>query len=120
MLRLGSAATLRWEPGAVSLDGGFFAGLWSRPDRLYALVGGETALLLDTVDTVTRRIVARTPIAGIFLQIARSAGVLVVLVGTENAIVPARLLVIGSGGTVRNVTVQRILAGTRSTPTART
>jgi len=111
-LRFGSVATLHWEPGTVPLDAGFYAGLWPRPDRLYALVGGDTTLALDTVDPRTRRIVAREPLAGQLMQIARSADTLVVLAGTFNTIAPARLLVVDSDGTVRSLTVPRILAGT--------
>jgi hypothetical protein len=111
VLRFADTATLRWASGALALDGALYAGLWPRPRTLYALVGGETALELDTIDTVTRRIVTSKPIAGPVLQIARSADALVVLVGAENAIGPARMLVIGSDGAVRTVTVQRILAG---------
>jgi len=103
---------LRWESGALPVGGGFYAGLWPRPGRLYTLVGGDTRLELETVNTVTRQIVASQPIGGPLLQIARSAGRLVLLAGTENAIVPARLVVVGSNGAVRSVTVRRILAGT--------
>jgi hypothetical protein len=116
VLRFASTATLRWARGAVPLDGGFYAGLWPRSDVLYALVGGDTTLTLDTVDTATKRIVASRPIAGRLLQIARSADRLVLLAGAENAIVPVRLIVIGSDGTVRTVTVQRILAGRHFDP----
>jgi len=111
VLRFASAATLRWKPGAAPLDGGFYAGLWPRPGKLYALVGGDTTLALDTVDTVSRKVVTSQPLAAPLLQLGRSADDLVVLAGTFNAIVPVRLLVIGSDGTVRSVTVQRILAG---------
>ena len=112
MLRFANAATLRWTSGTAPLDGALYAGLWPRPGTLYALVGGDTALALDTVDTGTRRIVASLPVSGPGLQLARTADGLVLLTGAENAIVPARLLVIGPDGTVRSVTVQRILAGT--------
>ncbi len=111
-LRFASATTLRWAPHTVPLDGGFYAGLWPRPGKLYALVGGDTTLALDTVDTVSRKVVTSQSLAAPLLQLARSADGLVVLAGTFNAIVPVRLLVIGSDGTVRTVTVQRILAGT--------
>ena len=111
VLRFASAAMLRWTSGIVPLDAGFYAGLWPRPGTLYALVGGDTTLALDTVDTRTKRIVASQPIAGRLLQIARSADRLVLLAGADNAIVPVRLVVIGSDGSVRSVTVQRILAG---------
>lgn len=112
VLRFANAATLRWTSGTAPLDGALYAGLWPRPGTLYALVGGDTALALDTVDTGTRRIVASKPVSGPGLQLARTADGLVLLTGAENAIVPARLLVIGPDGTVRSVTVQRILAGT--------
>jgi hypothetical protein len=112
-LRFANLATLRWTPGTVPLDGGFYAGLWPRPGRLYAFVGGDTALALDTVDTVARRVLTSRPIAGPLLQLARTGDRLVLLAGADNAIVPARLIVIGSDGSVRTVTVQRILAGTQ-------
>jgi hypothetical protein len=113
-LHLASASTLRWQPGGIQLDGYFQAAIWPRPRTLYALALDccGPGLTLDTIDVSARRITSRTKIQGPLLETARSAAGLVLLAAAKNnAIAPARLMVVGSDGHIRTLRLARILAG---------
>jgi hypothetical protein len=113
-LRFANVSTLRWVRRGVRLDGYFRAAIWPRPGTLYALVGDccSSGGSLERIDTVGKRIVARTPIVGRIAAVARSADGLVALTEADNAVAPATLIVVGPDGAVRSVRLGRILAGT--------
>jgi hypothetical protein len=111
MLRFANEVTLRWVRRGVALDGWTIALAWPRPGTVQALVGGGS-LLLDTVDAVAKKVVARTTIPGLEAAVARSADGLVLLGVADNEIGPATLRVIDAGGNVRSVRLDRIRAGT--------
>lgn len=114
ILRFATAATLGFARQGVRLDGYFLAAIWPRGRTLYALAGDccDAGLTLDTVDTATKKVVARTTIDGPALDVARSSDGLVLLAAPDNAIGPARLIAIGPDGSVRSLQLPRILAGT--------
>jgi len=114
VLRFATAATLGFARQGVRLDGYFLAAIWPRGRILYALTGDccDASLTLDTVDTVAKKVVARTNIDGPALDVARSADGLVLLAAPDNAIGPARMTAIGPDGSVRSLQLSRILAGT--------
>jgi hypothetical protein len=113
-LRFGNVSTLRWVRRGVRLDGYFRAAIWPREGMLYVLAGNccGSGGALDTIDTVSKRVVARTSIAGQIAAVARSSDGLVSLTETDNAVAPATLIVIGADGIVRAVPLGRIVAGT--------
>jgi hypothetical protein len=113
-LRFDTVSTLRWVRRGVRLDGYFRAAIWPRAGTLYALTGNccGPGGAVDTIDTVAKRIVARTAIAGQIAAVARSATGLVALTEADNAVAPATLAVIGTDGTLGSVRLGRILAGT--------
>ena len=59
-------AGLMWLGGAS-----VFKGIWSAPDRLVVLVGGETAEVV-VVDPAARRVLHREPLPGIALGVVRA------------------------------------------------
>ncbi len=83
-IRFATASTLSWTDKGVELDGYFRGGLWPRPDILYALVGNccGPGLTLETVNTATKKVVAKTKLGALAGTVARSAAGLVVL-GTQ-------------------------------------
>jgi hypothetical protein len=111
-LHFGNASTLHWEVRTAVFAGEFHAAIWPHRSRLYALVGQGADLSLLTIDTATAKIVARAPVEGPLLEVARSADGLVLLTGQDNTIAPVRLVVIGFDGSVRTIQLDRILAGT--------
>lgn len=113
-LRFATVSTLRWVRRGVRLDGYFRGAIWPRTGTLYALVGDCCGAggSLDTIDTVGKRIVSRTPIAGQIAAVTRSADGLVALTESDNAVAPATVVVVGATGAVRSVRLGRILAGT--------
>lgn len=114
-LHFATVSSLRWQPPGVRLNGYFDAAIWPRPIALYALVGDYSGpgLTLDKIDVAARKIVAQTRLPGPVLDIQRSAKGLVVLEGGKNnAISPARLLILDADGAVRSLRLARILAGT--------
>jgi len=113
-IRFATASTLAWRGKGVKLDGYFRGGLWPRSDLLYALVGNccGPGLTLETVDTATKKVVAKTKLGALAGTVARSAAGLVVLGTQVNKLVPAQLSVIDSSGHVRSTTLDRIISGT--------
>jgi hypothetical protein len=114
-LHFATVSSLRWQRRAVRLNGYFDASIWPRPGVLYALVGDYSGpgLTLNKIDVAARKIVAHTRLPGPVLDIERSADGLVVLEGGKNnAIGPARLLILDPDGAVRSLRLERILAGT--------
>src|SRR2546427_5692 len=59
-----------------------------------------------------RRVVARTPVDGSVVQIARGPASLVLLVAETNRIGPSRLVVVDADGASRSAKLDGILAGT--------
>ena len=113
-IRFANASTLKWVRRGVQLDGYLMGAIWPRAGTLYALASNccGSGGTLDTVDTVGKRIVARTTIRGQIVTVARSADGLVYLSTADNALAPATLAVIGPDGSVRSVQLTRIIAGT--------
>jgi hypothetical protein len=113
-MRFANASTLRWVRGGVRLDGYLRGAIWPRAGTMYALAAdsGGAWLTLDTIDTVVKKIVARTTIVSQVTRVAHSAGGLVLLGQKVNAIAPATLTLVDSDGGVRSVELERILAGT--------
>ena len=113
-LRFANASTMRWVRHGVRLDGYFRGAIWPRAGTLYALAGDccGPGLTLDMIDTVAKKIVARTTIANEVAMVGRSVDGLVLLGEAVNAIAPATLAVVDSNGGVRSVRLERILAGT--------
>lgn len=106
---------LRMSPGGDCVS----ALTWLRPRRLLAVVSSmnssDTAIVV--VDPVARRVVRRTQIASSDDETVWSGSVatrdeLVLLLGTYDSFVPARLAVVDPEGNVRVVTVERVLVGT--------
>jgi hypothetical protein len=100
----------------VPLGGPAAALTWMRPDRILAYVNDccsnpDGAGSILAVDPRSRRIVARTPIEGSVLQLARGSDSLVLLVGETRRIGPSRLVVIDADGASRSANVDRINAG---------
>ena len=113
-LLFGNVSTLRWVRRGVRLDGYFRAAIWPRTGILYALAGNccGSGGTLDTIDTVSKQVVARTSIAGQIAAVARSADGLVALTEADNAVAPASLIVTSADGSEHAVSLGRILAGT--------
>jgi hypothetical protein len=107
-IRFADVSTLTWVRKDVKLDGYFRSGLWPRPDVLYALVGDT----LETVNTATKKVVAKTTLEAQVGQVTQSATGLVVLGSKSNTLGPALLTVIDAGGHVRSTTLERIVSGT--------
>jgi hypothetical protein len=106
--------SLKTVPPSVRLPGFARALLWSRADRLAALV--ETAddgtWHAMTIDLATRRVRATTDLWGEPAGVGRTGDALVVLETPRNAIGLARLTLIGGDGDVRSVPLERVSAGT--------
>jgi len=109
------AGDLRLSPGGDCIS----ALRWLQPRRLLAVVHSmnsrDTEIVV--VDPVARQIVRRTQIASSDDETVWSGSVatkdeLVLLLGTYDSFVPARLAVVDTEGNVRVVTVERVLVGT--------
>jgi hypothetical protein len=112
-LMFANVSTLRWDRRGLRLDGDFRAALWPRAGRLLALAGDccGPGLALETIDTVRKKVIAHKAIERPVWSIARSADPLVLLATETNAIGPVRLLVVAADGSIRSVTLARILGG---------
>ena len=85
---------------------------WSSPTTVVVLRRlADTSLQLVTVDTVSRRVVRRAPLAGELLRHARSAEGVVLLVGERERIAAPRLVVVRADGVARSVGLTRMQAG---------
>jgi hypothetical protein len=98
-------AGLMWLGGASA-----FKGIWSTPDRLVVLVGGETAKVV-IVDPAARRVLHRQPLPGLALGIVRAGNRLLTVLAPRGRIGTARLVAIEADGTVRTVALDGISAG---------
>jgi len=98
-------AGLMWLGGAAA-----FKGIWSMPDRLVVLVGGETAEVV-TIDPAARLVLHREPLPGLALGVARAGNRLVTLLAPRGRIGTAQLVAIEADGTVRTVALGGISAG---------
>ncbi len=107
---VGGPAALR---RGVSLGGAAAALTWVRSDRILAYVDccPSAAASILAIDPGARRVVARTPVAGSVLQIARGPESLVLLVAETNRIGPPRLVVVDTDGASRSAKLDGILAG---------
>jgi hypothetical protein len=116
-LRFANPATLRWARHGVRLDGTFWIAAWPSPERLLALVEiGEAGsagddFVVETVDTVAKKVVSRRTIDGTVSATARSRDGLVLLMAPKGGIGPAKLLVVGRDGSIRDAALERVRAG---------
>src|SRR5258708_5643747 len=112
-IRFANSATLHWVRQGVRLHGIFRGAVWARENRLFALTGDccNADVFLESVDTVAKRVVATRQLDGTIGTIARAHDALVLLGEDVNTVAPPWLEVIGSDGSVRSVTLDRIRAG---------
>ena len=110
-LRLADAASLRWESGSVVLDGYFRAALWPDVRTIVAVVDDGSHVRVENVDLVAQRVVGTQSVAGGVAAVARADDSLAVLVRPAAKIGTARLLVVGSDGTVRRVALGDVRVG---------
>ena len=85
---------------------------WFRPRRLLAVVQTASDTWIATVDPVARRVLHREPLASRPWATGQTRSELVLLLGTDGLFAPARVAAVDAEGTMRVVTVDRILAGT--------
>lgn len=115
-LRFYGVAGPRRSGRGVPLGGTAAAVAWVRQDRILAYVNeccpnpNGTASVL-AIDLGARRVVARTPVDGSAVQVARTPDSLVLLVGPTNGIGPSRLDVFDADGTRRSAQLDGIVAG---------
>jgi hypothetical protein len=110
-LQLVDSTTLALVGKPVVFPGLVRAAVWPASGALYAVVETMGRSSLQTVDPETRKIVAQRRIGGQFLSHARFDRGLVLLLGVEGKIAPARLAVVDPDGLVRVVRIPRIDAG---------
>jgi len=115
-LRFYSVAGPRRAGRGVPLGGSAAALAWLRQDRILAYVNeccanpnGASSVL--AIDAGARRVVARAPIDGTVLQVARTRDSLVLLVGPTNRIGPSRLEVFDADGARRSAELDDLIAG---------
>jgi hypothetical protein len=102
--------------GSVKLDSRLDATgvLWLRPDRIVVLRRGPDQYEVVVVDVARRQVVSRRMLAGgLVVHAERTRSEVVILRGPASAIGPASLLLVGSGGEVREIPLPRIVAGAR-------
>lgn len=109
-LRFANTATLGWARRSVTLGGFMSTALWPSRRTLLAVVGDPP--LLQTVDTVAKKVVASRPLEGSVLAAARSTNGLVLLLTPADAIGPVRVAVVGADGSLRSTVLDRIRGGT--------
>jgi hypothetical protein len=110
-LRFANVGSLRLVRRGVRLDGWLAAASWPTLSRVVALVGSQTGVSVETIDTVGKTILHREALGGTAGPIARMAGGFVVLVEAPNQIAPASLAVVDADGGMRTVRLDRIVAG---------
>lgn len=97
-----------WEGGWVRATG------WLPGGRLVALVQvyqPDTRTDVVTIDPVRGAVVRRVELPGQVLRIARTRDRLLTLLTPQASMEPARLAIVGPGGTTRTVVIPRIRAG---------
>jgi hypothetical protein len=94
--------------------GSVVATAWLPGGRLCALVTTDSVILV-TVDTVRREVVARHLVAGRLVDVAQARDSLVLLLAPAAAIGPARLAVVRPSGSVDVALLGRVQAGIRVT-----
>jgi hypothetical protein len=115
-LRFYTVAGPRRSGRGVPLGGTAAAVAWVRQDRILAYVNdccpnpNGTASVL-AIDPGARRVVARTPVDGSVVQVARTPDSLVLLVAPTNRIGPSRLDVFDADGTRRSAQLDDVVAG---------
>jgi hypothetical protein len=110
-LQLVDSTTLALVGKPVVFSGIVRAAVWPASGALYAVVETMGRSSLQTVDPATRKIVAQRQIGGQFLSHARFDRGLVLLLGVDGKIAPARLAVVYPDGLARTVRIPRIDAG---------
>jgi hypothetical protein len=112
-VRFVNTGSLRLVKRTVPLGGWARALLWSRPDRVVALVGRccTPGTWVVTIDPGARRVVSRVELEGDVSVVARAADALVLLVTPRQQIGPSRLDVVAADGSVRSVALARVSAG---------
>jgi hypothetical protein len=98
-------AGLMWLGGASA-----FKGIWSAPDRLVVLVGGETAEVV-VVDPAAGRVLHREPLPGLALGVVRAGNRLLTLLAPRGRVGTVQLVAVEADGTVRTVALDGIAAG---------
>ncbi len=88
---------------------------WLRPDRLLAVVYGDSRLIA-VVDPQRRALVRQVALSRRPEAVARIADSLVLLLGNEGSFAPAVLAIVDAEGSLRTVTLDRISIGTVSDP----
>jgi len=98
--------------GSMTFTDGQFVRLvaWPSPHLLLALLDSSPERVL-AIDPSTRKVLWRRSVDGTVVDIQAAPGRVVVLAAPANKIGPARIVVIGTGGSVRSVVLERVLAG---------
>jgi hypothetical protein len=103
--------------GTTRLDDGYVAAIsWAQNRVNVVLQRGCCPASLEAVsiDTSSRRVVARQTLANALVQSQRVGGTLVLLVGPPRGVGTATLVTVDPSGAVRSVALSQILAGSDS------
>jgi len=110
-LQFADPATLELVGKPVTFSGVVRAALWPAPRNVFAVVESLGNSRLVSVDALTRKVVAGRALGGQVLSYARFDRGLVLLLGVDGKLAPARLVVVYPDGSVRSVRLGRIRAG---------
>ena len=104
--------------GTVGLGGKHVAAaVWTAPERLVAVTGGDTPAVV-VVDTRTRRVVSRRHLHGALYGAVAAGTRVLALLAPERAIGQARLAVVEGDGSMRTLALPGVTAGFAPPPTA--
>jgi hypothetical protein len=84
---------------------------WLRSDRLLAVVGSSNGSQIEIVDPLGRRLLRRTALLSTPWRASQTRDELVLLLGSDGSFAPARVATVDAEGTLRVVTVDRVLVG---------
>jgi hypothetical protein len=110
-LQFADPATLALVGKPVRLPGLIAVAIWPAPRSVFAIVAAPRGASLVTVDVESRKIVAERSLGGTVVSSARFDGGLVLLLGVDGKLAPARLAVVHPDGLVRTVRLARIRVG---------
>jgi hypothetical protein len=112
-LQFADPATLELVGKPVTFPGIVRVALWPAPRNVFAVVESLGKSTLQIVDALTRRVVAVRALGGPVLSYARfDRGLgLVLLLGVDGKLAPARFAVVHPDGLVRTTRLERIRAG---------
>lgn len=91
------------------------AAIWTAPDRLVAVAGGETPAVI-VVDTRARRVRSRRNLDGELYGGVAAGKRLIALLAPERAIGQARLAIVEGDGSVRTLVLPEVTAGFAPAP----